>query len=100
MFNGRSHDHVTAVRSRHSAAYQNNLFGFAHLHHLKILDCYTPIAHVTGHTLVFPNTSRRRAIADRADAAVRFRTVRRALPSEIVLLHHALKTLAFRTANH
>src|SRR6266436_9665774 len=58
------------------------------------------MAHVTGHTLVLPNASRCRTITNRADAPVRFRTVRRALPSEVMLLHHALKTFAFRAPNH
>ena len=31
---------------------------------------------------------------------MRLRTVRRSLPGEVVLLHHALKTFAFRAANH
>src|SRR5213075_271033 len=31
---------------------------------------------------------------------MRFRTVRRSLPREVMLLHHALKTFAFRAANH
>ena len=31
---------------------------------------------------------------------MRLRTVRRALPMEVVLLHHALKAFAFRAANH
>ena len=55
---------------------------------------------MTGHAHVFPNASGRGTIADRADAPVRFRTVRRALPMEVVLLHHALKAFAFRAANH
>src|SRR5439155_27240585 len=92
--------HITGVHSLHSAAYYNDLLRFTHLHHLKILHSHAPIAHVTGHTLVFPNTSRRGTIADRADAPVHFRTVRRALPGEVVLLHETLKTLAFRAANH
>jgi len=70
------------------------------LHDLKILHCHTPIAHVTGHTLVLPNASRRGTIANRADAPVRFRTVRRALPSKVVFLHHALKAFAFRAADY
>src|SRR5205814_5723031 len=56
--------------------------------------------HMTGHSLVFPNASRRRAIANSTDAPMRFRTVRGPLPVEVVLLHHALKTFAFRAANH
>jgi len=55
---------------------------------------------VTWHTLVLPNASRRGTIANRADAPVRFRPVRRALPSEVVLLHHALKAFAFRAADY
>ena len=55
---------------------------------------------MTGHTLVLPNASRRGTIANRADAPVRFRTVRRALPMEVVLLHHALKAFAFRAADY
>src|SRR4029077_16107354 len=31
---------------------------------------------------------------------MRFRTVRRALPMEVVLLHHALKAFAFRAADY
>src|SRR5262249_54840615 len=58
------------------------------------------IAHVTGHSLVLPNASRRGTIANRADAPMHHRTVRRALPGEVVLLHHALKTFAFRAPNH
>src|SRR4029077_3346307 len=52
------------------------------------------------HSLVLPNASGRRAIANRADTPVRLRTVRRALPMEVVLLHHALKAFAFRAANY
>src|SRR6476646_4614053 len=55
---------------------------------------------MTGHSLVFPNASRRRTIANRTDAPVRLRTVRGTLPVEVVLLHHALKTFAFRAPNH
>src|SRR5436190_21434418 len=100
MFNGRSHNHITAVCAWHGAAYQNDFFGFAHLHHLKILHSHASITHVSGHTLVLPNAPRRGTIADRADATVRFRSVRRALPREVELFHHALETFAFRAANH
>ena len=55
---------------------------------------------MTWHTLVLPNASRRRAIANRADTPMRFRTVRRSLPGEVMLLHHALEAFAFRAANH
>src|SRR4030095_17256327 len=95
MLNGRPDDHITAVRSWNRTAYQNDFFGFPHLHHLKILHGHASIAHVTGHTLVLPNAPRCRTIANRAYAPVRFGTVRRSLPGEVVLLHHALKTLAF-----
>src|SRR4029077_3371572 len=52
------------------------------------------------HALVFPNASRSRTIADRANAPVRLRTVRRALPMKVVPLHHTLKSFPFRSANH
>src|SRR5215470_6818310 len=100
MFNGRPHNHIAAVRAWYRAAYQNNFFPFPDLHHLKILHGHAPIAHVTRHTLVLPNTSRRRAIADRTDTPVHFRTVRRALSGEVVLSHHALEPFALRAANH
>src|SRR5215467_12276164 len=100
MFDSRPDDDVTAIRSRHSAAYQNNFFCLAHLHHLQVLDCHTSIAHVTRHSLVLPNASRCRAITHRTDAPVHFRTVSGALPGKIVFLHHALEPFAFRTADH
>ena len=50
--------------------------------------------------MVFPNTARRRTIADRTDAPMRFRTVCRALSVEVVLLHHALKSFSLRSSNH
>src|SRR5205823_13548857 len=76
MFDGRPHDDVTAIGSRHRATYQDDFLHLAHLHDLKILHRHPAIAHMAWHTLVFPNASRRRTIADRTDAAVRFRTVR------------------------
>src|SRR5438132_13317127 len=100
MFYGLAHDYITAIRSRHSATDQNDLFRFAHLHDLKILDCHTLVTEVTRHSLVLPDASWCRTIADRADAPVCFRTVRRALSMKIVLLHHALKSFSFRPANH
>src|SRR5262245_29817613 len=100
MFNGRPHDHITAVRSWHRTTYQNDFFCFAHLHHLKILHGHTPIAHVTWHTLVLPNAAGCGAITNRTDASMHFRTVRRSLPGEVMLLHHALKAFAFGAANH
>src|SRR5689334_11243114 len=72
VFDGRSHDYIAAIRSWHSAAHQNNFVPFPHLHHLEILHCHASIAHVTWHTLVLPNASRRGAIADRTDAPVHF----------------------------
>src|SRR5215831_3859654 len=100
MFNGRSHDHIAAICSWHSAAHQNNFLRFPHLHYLEILHGHTPIAHMTWHTLVLPNASRRGAIADRTDAPVHFRTVRRSLSGKIVFLHHALESFAFRATNY
>src|SRR5581483_10087955 len=100
MLNRRPNDHVTAVRARNRAADQNNLFGFAHLHDLEILHCDAFITHVTGHSHVFPNSPRSRTVADCANAPVRFRTVRRALSMKVVLLHHALKSFSFRSADH
>src|SRR5438105_4847247 len=100
MFDGRPHDDVTAVGSRHRATYQNDFLRFALLHNLKILHCHPPITHVTWHSLIFPNAAGRRAIAYCADAPMRLRSVRRALPREVVLFHYALETLAFRATNH
>src|SRR5215469_6565787 len=100
MFNGRSHNHITAVRAWHRATYQNGFFCFAHLNDLKILHRYPLIAHVPGHSLVLPNAPRRRTIAACADATMHFRTVRRALSGKVVLLHHALETFAFGAANY
>src|SRR2546430_10597798 len=100
MFYGWAHDYITAIRSRHSATDQNDFFRFAHLHNLKILNCHTLVTEVTRHSLVLPDASWCRTIADCADAPVCFRTVRRALPVKIVLLHHALKSLSFRSPNH
>src|SRR5262249_25760392 len=100
MFDGRPHDNVTAVGSRHRATYQNDFLRFAHLHDLKILHRHPPIAHVTRHSLIFPNAARCRAIADCADAPMHLRTVRRTLPCEVVLFHYALETLAFGATNH
>src|ERR1043166_47903 len=100
MFNSRPDDHITAVRSRYSAAYQNNFYRLAHLHHLQVLHRHAPIAHVSGHTLILPDASRCRAIANRAYAPMHFRTMCGALSGEVVLFHYALETLAFWTANH
>src|ERR1700751_4335649 len=100
MLNSWPNDHVTAVRSRHSAADQNDFFRFAHLHDLKVLDSHTLVTEMTWHSLVLPNASWRGTIADRTDTPVCFRTVRRALPMKVVLLHHTLKSFSFRSANH
>src|SRR5207302_11506038 len=100
MLDSRPHDHVTAVRSRHSATDQNDFFRFAHLHDLKILNCHTLVPEVPWHSLVLPNSARCRTIADCADAPVCFRTVRRTLSMKIMLFHHPLKSFSFRSANH
>src|SRR5438128_9665484 len=100
MFNGRPNDHVPAIWPRHCAAHQNDFFSLAHLHHLKILHGHALITEVTWHSLVLPDASRRRAIADRANPPVRLRTVRRALAGEVMPLHHALKSFSLRPANH
>src|SRR5207249_9731143 len=100
MFNGRSNDHIAAVRSRNCAADKNDLFILAHLHHLKVLHRHPLVAEVTWHSLVLPNPSRRRTIADRTNAPVRLRTVRRALPMKVVLLHHTLKSFSLRSADY
>src|SRR5215470_15761706 len=55
---------------------------------------------MTGHSLVLPNTARSRTIADRANAPVCFRTVRRALSVEVVLLHHTLKSFSLGPADY
>src|SRR5437667_12835045 len=100
MFNGRPNDHVAAVRSRNCAADKNDVFILAHLHHLEVLHRHALMPQMTWHSLVLPNPSRRRTIADRTDAPVRLRTVRRALSMKVVLLHHALKPFSLRPANH
>src|SRR2546423_10256444 len=100
MFNGRPNDYITAIRSGNSAAYQDYFLGFAHLHHLKILNCYTLTAEVTWRSLVFPNASRRRTISNGADAPMRLRAVGRALSVEVVLLHYALKSFSFRSTDY
>src|SRR5438132_13993862 len=96
----RSDNDITSIRSRNGAADQNNILGFAHLHDLKILHGHTFIAHVTRHSHILPNAPRSRTIADRANAPVRLRTVRRALPMKVVLLHHALKSFSLRSADY
>src|SRR5207302_10708728 len=55
---------------------------------------------MTRHSLVLPNAAGGRTIADCADAPVCVRTVRRALPGKVMLLHHPLKSFSFRSANH
>src|ERR1700757_386535 len=100
MLNGRPNDHIAVVRSRNCAADKNNVFILAYLHHLKVLHRHALVAEVTWHSLVLPNPSRRRTIADRTDAAVGLRTVRRALSMKVVLLHHALKSFSLGSANH
>src|SRR5690349_8908489 len=100
MFNGRPNNHVTAVCPRHSATDQNDFFRFAHLHDLKILNCHAFVPEVPWHSLVLPNASWCRTIADCADAPVCFRTVRRTLSMKIMLFHHPLKSFSFRSANH
>src|SRR5882762_9039861 len=96
----RPDNDITSIRTRNGAADQNDFFSLAHLHDLKILHGHTLIAEMARHALVFPNPSWRGPIADCADAPVRFRTVRRALPMKVVLLHHTLKSFTFRSANH
>src|SRR3954462_11750735 len=54
---------------------------------------------MTRHAHVFPNSTRGGTVADGAVSAVRFRTVRRTLAGEVMFLHHALKTFAFRPAD-
>src|SRR5205823_13313043 len=71
-----------------------------HLHDLKILHGHTFIAEMARHALVLPNPSGRGPIADRANAPVRLRTVRCALPMKVVLLHHALKSFSLRSADY
>src|SRR5207244_11562296 len=100
MFNGRPNDHIAAVRSRNCAADKNNVFILAHLHDLEVLHRHALMPQMTWHSLVLPNPSRRRTIADRTDATVRLRTVRRALSMKVVLLHHTLKSFSLRSANH
>src|SRR5262249_46186146 len=100
MFNGRPNDHITAVRARHCAADQNDFLSLAHLHHLKILHGHALVTEVTWHSLVLPDASRRRTIADCADAPMRFRTVRRTLAGKVMFLHHALKSFSLRAPDH
>src|SRR5207247_3481867 len=100
MFNGRPNDHVAAVRSRNCAADKNNVFILAHLHHLEVLHGLALMPQMTWHSLVLPNPSRCRTIADRTDAPVRLRTVRRALSMKVVFLHHNLQSFSFLSANH
>src|SRR5438067_1098769 len=88
------------VRARHGAAHENNFFSLADLHHLEILHRHALVTEMTWRSLVFPNPAGSRTIADCADAAVRFRTVRRALSMKVVPFHHALKPFSFRSANH
>jgi hypothetical protein len=52
------------------------------------------------HALVFPNPSGRGPIADRANAPVRLRTVRRALAMKVVPLHDTLKSFSLRSADY
>src|SRR6266481_6689209 len=100
MFKGRANDHIAAVRSGHRAADKNDLFVLAHLHHLEVLHRHALVAEVTWHSLVLPNPSRRRTIANRTDAPMRLRTVRRALPMKVMFLHHTLKSFSLGSANH
>src|SRR5205085_7933198 len=46
-----NHD-IAAIRSRHRAANQYYLLGFAHLHHLEVLHSHALVAHVTRHAHV------------------------------------------------
>ncbi len=100
ILNRRPNDYVTAVASRHRTAHQNDFLRFAHLHDSQVLHGHTLVAQVAGHSHVLPNPARRGTIADRAVAAVRLRTVRRALSVEVVLLHHALEAFALRATDH
>src|SRR5215470_9861157 len=95
MLDRPPNNYVTTIWSRYRAADQNQFLRLAHLHHLKILHCHTPVAQVTGHPHVFPNASRRRAVAYGANAPMGLRSVRCALSGEVMLLHHTLKSLAF-----
>src|ERR1700730_6262023 len=55
---------------------------------------------MAGHAHVFPNAPWRGPISDGAVATMRLGTVRRTLSVEVVLLHHALETFAFRSAGN
>ena len=57
-------------------------------------------AHVAGHRLVLPGAAGCLAHADRADAAVKHGTVRSGTTCDAKTLHHALKSLALRHADH
>src|SRR5205807_3122550 len=94
------HHHERTVRARDRAADQNHFFGLAHLHHLQVLHSYALITEMPRHSHILPNTARSGTIADGTIAAMRLRTVRRALPIEVVLLHHALEAFAFGATNH
>src|SRR4029450_8254045 len=100
MLNRRPNDHITSIRSRNRTADQDDFFGFAHLHDLQILHGDAFITQVTRHPHVFPNTARSRTIADGTNPPMRFRTVCCTLPVKVVLFHHALKSFAFRSADH
>ena len=100
IFDRRPNNDVTPVTAWDRTADQNHFLGLAHLHHLQILHGHALVTEVTGHSHVFPNAARRGTIPHGSVTPVRFRSVGRALPIEVVLLHHTLETFAFRASNH
>ena len=100
ILNRRPNDHIAPVTTGNCATDQNYFLGLAHLHHLQVLHSDALVAEMTGHPHVLPNAARSGTIADGAIAAMRLRTVRRTLPIEVVLLHHALEALSFGATNH
>src|SRR5438045_2636492 len=73
LLDRRTNHDIAAIWSWHRAADQNHFLRFTNLHHLEILHGHAFVAHVTGHSHVLPNPSRRRTIADSAVPPVSLR---------------------------
>src|SRR6516165_963484 len=100
LFLRGAHDHEASIRPRNRTAYKDHIVIGPNLHDAQILHGHAFVTHVTRHSHVLPDSSRRRPVSDRSVSPMHFRTVSGWLARKPMLFYHTLKSLALGSPDH
>src|SRR6266481_64607 len=93
-------DYEASIRSRNSAAHEDDIVIGSDLDNAQILHRHAVIPQVTRHPHILPNSARRRPVPNRTVSPMHFRAVSCRLARKPVFLYDALESLALRSADH